>query len=62
MLGVLRHQYGVALDNLVKGCTDILLLNPDGTHIFAGKRCVQREFTFDTYVVIIMELFVLRHF
>lgn len=36
-------QYGVALDNLVKGCTDILLLNPEGTHIFAGKRCVQPQ-------------------
>ncbi|KAL7525547.1 hypothetical protein ACHAXR_001051 [Thalassiosira sp. AJA248-18] len=36
-------QYGVALDNLVKGCTDILLLNPDGTHIFTGKRCVQPQ-------------------
>mmetsp|Transcript_10784 Transcript_10784/g.19931 ORF Transcript_10784/g.19931 Transcript_10784/m.19931 type:complete len:236 (+) Transcript_10784:353-1060(+) len=36
-------QYGIALDNLVKGCTDILLLNPTGTHIFAGKRCVQPQ-------------------
>ena len=36
-------EYGVALDNLVKGCTDILLVNPDGTRIFIGKRCVQRE-------------------
>ncbi|KAL7457965.1 hypothetical protein ACHAWC_009976 [Mediolabrus comicus] len=36
-------QYGVALDNLVKGCTDILLLNPSGTHIFTGRRCVQPQ-------------------
>mmetsp|Transcript_1623 Transcript_1623/g.3557 ORF Transcript_1623/g.3557 Transcript_1623/m.3557 type:complete len:236 (-) Transcript_1623:37-744(-) len=36
-------QYGVALDNLVKGCTDILLLNPSGTHVFAGKRRVQPQ-------------------
>lgn len=27
----------------MKGCTDILLLNPAGTHIFAGKRCVQPQ-------------------
>ena len=33
----------MALDNLVKGCTDILLLNPAGTHIFCGKRCVQPQ-------------------
>lgn len=31
------------VDNLVKGCTDVLLLNPEGTHIFAGKRCVQPQ-------------------
>lgn len=37
------QTYGVALDNLVKGCTDILLLNPAGTHIFTGKRCVQPQ-------------------
>ena len=36
-------QYGIALDNLVKGCTDILLLNPPGTHIFTGRRCVQPQ-------------------
>lgn len=36
-------EYGIALDNLVKGCTDILLLNPAGTHIFTGKRCVQPQ-------------------
>ena len=33
----------MALDNLVKGCTDILLLNPAGTHIFTGRRCVQPQ-------------------
>lgn len=38
------EQYGIALDNLVKGCTDILLLHPDGKRIFLGKRCVQREY------------------
>jgi hypothetical protein len=36
-------QYGIALDNLVKGCTDILLLDPTGTKIFTGKRCVQPQ-------------------
>ncbi|KAL3803700.1 hypothetical protein HJC23_003754 [Cyclotella cryptica] len=36
-------QYGVALDNLVKGCTDILLLSPDTTRLFLGKRCVQPQ-------------------
>jgi len=36
-------EYGIALDNLVKGCTDILLLNPAGTHIFTGRRCVQPQ-------------------
>jgi len=36
-------QYGVALDNLVKGCTDILLLSPDGQKVFTGKRCVQPQ-------------------
>lgn len=35
-------EYGVALDNLVKGCTDIILVHPDG-ELFVGKRCVQRE-------------------
>ncbi|KAL3788246.1 hypothetical protein ACHAW5_005297, partial [Stephanodiscus triporus] len=36
-------EYGVALDNLVKGCTDVLLLSPDGKRIFLGKRCVQPQ-------------------
>ena len=36
-------EYGIALYNLVKGCTDILLLNPAGTHIFTGRRCVQPQ-------------------
>ncbi|KAL7501921.1 hypothetical protein ACHAWX_000402 [Stephanocyclus meneghinianus] len=36
-------QYGQALDNLVKGCTDVLLLSPDGTQIFLGKRRVQPQ-------------------
>lgn len=36
-------EYGIALDNLVKGCTDILLLNPPGTHIFTGRRNVQPQ-------------------
>ena len=36
-------QYGVALDNLVKGCTDILLLSPNGEKVFVGKRCVQPQ-------------------
>mmetsp|Transcript_14418 Transcript_14418/g.18249 ORF Transcript_14418/g.18249 Transcript_14418/m.18249 type:complete len:239 (-) Transcript_14418:232-948(-) len=36
-------EYGIALDNLVKGCTDILLLDPAGTHIFTGRRCVQPQ-------------------
>ncbi|KAL7513026.1 hypothetical protein ACHAXN_012322 [Cyclotella atomus] len=36
-------QYGIALDNLVKGCTDILLLDPTGNKIFTGKRCVQPQ-------------------
>ena len=36
-------EYGIALDNLVKGCTDVLLGHPDGLRIFVGRRCVQRE-------------------
>jgi len=36
-------QYGIALDNLVKGCTDILLLDPTGTKLFVGKRIVQPQ-------------------
>lgn len=37
-------EYGIALDNLVKGCSDMILIHPDGQRIFVGKRCVQREF------------------
>mmetsp|Transcript_22983 Transcript_22983/g.46174 ORF Transcript_22983/g.46174 Transcript_22983/m.46174 type:complete len:191 (+) Transcript_22983:75-647(+) len=39
-------QYGIALDNLVKGCTDILLLSPPQTKptkIFTGRRIVQPQ-------------------
>jgi hypothetical protein len=47
------EQYGIALDNLVKGCTDILLLHPDGKRIFLGKRCVQREYLQLSYHVVL---------
>ncbi|KAL7529272.1 hypothetical protein ACHAWF_002914 [Thalassiosira exigua] len=35
--------YGVALDNLVKACSDVLLLNPEGTHVFVGRRRIQPQ-------------------
>jgi len=36
-------EYGDALDTLVKACSDMLLLSPDGTKIFVGKRKVQPQ-------------------
>jgi hypothetical protein len=36
-------EYGIALDNLIKGCTDVLLGHPDRLRIFVGRQCVQRE-------------------
>ncbi|KAL3816486.1 hypothetical protein ACHAXA_005842 [Cyclostephanos tholiformis] len=36
-------EYGIALDNLVKGCTDVLLAHPDGKRVFVGKRRVQPQ-------------------
>eukprot|EP00927_Polykrikos_kofoidii_P051548 TRINITY_DN45342_c0_g1_i1.p1 TRINITY_DN45342_c0_g1~~TRINITY_DN45342_c0_g1_i1.p1 ORF type:complete len:239 (-),score=39.70 TRINITY_DN45342_c0_g1_i1:94-810(-) len=36
-------QYGVALDNVVKGCSDMLLISPDGSKIFLGKRIVHPQ-------------------
>lgn len=36
-------EYGVALDNLVKGCADVLIVNPAGTRVFTGKRRVQPQ-------------------
>lgn len=51
------EQYGIALDNLVKGCTDILLLHPDGKRIFLGKRCVQREY----YIYVVFFFVIICH-
>ena len=53
------EQYGIALDNLVKGCTDILLLHPDGKRIFLGKRCVQREYLQLSYHVVLCWCFII---
>ena len=36
-------EYGEALDTLVKACSDMLLLSPDGSRIFVGKRKVQPQ-------------------
>jgi len=36
-------EYGEALDCLVKGCSDMLLLSPDGGTILLGKRNVQPQ-------------------
>ena len=36
-------EYGEALDTLVKACSDMLLLSPDGNKIFLGKRLVQPQ-------------------
>ena len=36
-------EYGEALDCLVKACSDMLLLSPDGSKIFLGKRLVQPQ-------------------
>jgi hypothetical protein len=34
-------EYGQALDCLVKGCSDMLLLSPDGSRLLLGKRKVR---------------------
>jgi len=36
-------EYGEALDCLVKACSDMLLLSPDGARVFVGKRCVHPQ-------------------
>ena len=36
-------EYGEALDCLVKACSDMLLLSPDGGKVFLGKRLVQPQ-------------------
>jgi len=36
-------EYGEALDTLVKACSDMLLISPDGKRIFLGKRLVQPQ-------------------
>eukprot|EP00965_Chrysotila_dentata_P160538 5300124-Pleurochrysis_carterae.AAC.1 len=36
-------EYGEALDCLVKGCSDLLLVSPDGEKILLGKRSVQPQ-------------------
>jgi hypothetical protein len=36
-------EYGEALDTLVKACSDMLLISPDGKTIFLGKRLVQPQ-------------------
>ena len=36
-------EYGEALDTLVKACSDMLLISPDGERIFLGKRKVQPQ-------------------
>lgn len=36
-------EYGEALDTLVKACSDMLLVSPDGKRIFVGKRKVQPQ-------------------
>ena len=36
-------EYGEALDSLVKGCSDMLLLSPDGDTILLGRRSVQPQ-------------------
>lgn len=36
-------EYGEALDTLVKACSDMLLISPDGQRIFLGKRKVQPQ-------------------
>ena len=36
-------EYGEALDCLVKACSDMLLVSPDGKKIFLGKRNVQPQ-------------------
>lgn len=36
-------EYGQALDCLVKGCSDMLLLSPDGLKLLLGKRNVQPQ-------------------
>merc|ERR1719159_1501656 len=35
--------YGDALDCLVKACTDMLLVHPDGERVLLGKRSVQPQ-------------------
>ena len=35
--------YGEALDCLVKGCVDMLIISPDGSRILLGKRKVQPQ-------------------
>lgn len=36
-------EYASALDCIVKACSDMLLLSPDGQRIFLGKRCVHPQ-------------------
>ena len=36
-------EYGEALDTLVKACSDMLLMSPDSSKIFIGKRKVQPQ-------------------
>ena len=36
-------EYGEALDTLVKACSDMLLISPDGQKVFLGKRKVQPQ-------------------
>jgi 8-oxo-dGTP pyrophosphatase MutT (NUDIX family) len=36
-------EYGEALDCLVKACSDMLLLSPDGARVLVGKRRVQPQ-------------------
>ena len=36
-------EYGEALDSIVKGCSDMLLLSPDGKRVLLGKRKVQPQ-------------------
>ena len=37
------EAYGVALDCIVKACSDLLLVSPDGTKVFLGKRSVHPQ-------------------
>jgi 8-oxo-dGTP pyrophosphatase MutT (NUDIX family) len=37
------EEYGKALDCIVKGCSDMLLLSPDGSQLLLGKRRVQPQ-------------------